>query len=216
MTSEKPNCFPPQDLFRRANLEDSYVSAAELRRGDRIVGPGGDGVLVVSAQQHPRKFRNIVRIRAGQSDAVLVVTSDHRVQVDPGGEFQSAGAIVRKFNQGEHPVVSDGSRVHVVKEATYRKERTAVIEVKFAGDDVAFVWLRPRRWRSRSADCPRIVVRGERPDAISLHVGAAALPEEQEARYGFTCRRSFIDDFQHASGIISRRSNSAPPRAPRH
>lgn len=211
--SGTPKCFTPQTLFCKAIVPHSYVSAGELRRGDRLVGPGEDDVLVVSVQKHPKKLRNMVRIRTGHSAAAFVLTSDHRVQVDPAGTSLSAGRICQNVKDGSHPVVYDGNQVHLVIEATRESKREAVIEVKFAGDDVAFVWLRPRRWRSQSADCPKVVVRGGRLDSISLQFGAATQPEEQERRYGFTCRSSFVDDFQHSSGTASRRSSSVPPRA---
>jgi len=204
----KTNCFTPQTLFRRVGLPSSYISAAELRRGDLLVGPRGDGARVLSVQKHARQPRNIVRLRAENSDAAFVVTSDHRVQIDANGGYKSAGKIFEEFQKREHPMVYDGRTLHAIKDAKYKKEKVAVVEVHFEGDDVASVWLRPRRWRAQSADCPCIAVRGEWP---MMHAGAAPHQRCQEERYGIVCRQSFIDGYQHPQATPAHRSTSAPP-----
>jgi len=127
------------------------------------------------------------------------VTSDHRIQIDSKGNCMAAGKLYQMFKEGQNPKVYDGSSVHTVEEVEFKKERRAVVEVHFEGDGVAYVWLRPRRWRTKSceSDCPRLTVRGEHPFLIAPGLpGSASGPEDQARRYGIHLRGPFIDDFE--------------------
>lgn len=166
-------CFHSRTAFQRPDL--TPVRAAQLRSGDRVLGPSGRVVRVLSVVHQPLSLCDMVILRTATSE--FMVTPDHRLTVESSdGEPQDLNAcqvLGARESRASRLSVYDGRRFHQLHSIVQKPMRCEVVAVRFENDQRVLAWLPPAgRRRPRNLDRNRaLAVRGNPYDVPNPYDG---------------------------------------------
>lgn len=177
-----PHCFLPGTAFRRAGMTDSYVRAAELRKGDVLEGVGEAHVCVSTVEKHRPEEHDLIHICTSESK--FCVTRDHKILVcGPTGLAVPAAAGDLMAGQAL-PSVYDGNAYHAVLSVIRERRQTAVVGVCFAEEAApVLAWAFPKHR-------PRVV----RDAAAVACLGTRHRSADTLQRAGLVVSRTFLDE----------------------
>lgn len=185
-------CFLVKTVFRRAHDNagsPSYVPAAQLKRGDMLLGPAQSTVQVLDVRRSKPRNRDIITIETHELPADtrsrFSVTSDHRVLVEGSDGKpvpQSAHDLKTQCSSNTRKIFNGVGFVNI-SSITSHVDSVEVVDVCFDDPGASVLaWLFPGKHNPRSI----------RDDAAFACLGRAA--EDRLGLMGVACRNTFILD----------------------